>query len=379
MTTRPGKRVSTQPFDAPDTLVGRVLDGRYRLESVIDVGGMGIIFEGHQLSTSRRVAVKVLRPTLQRDLDLHTRFRHEIETLSRLAHPNIVHLHDCGQDATGLHYLVMEFLDGRTFRDLLRECDLTLPEILEVFAQACDALVEAHANGVIHRDLKFDNVMIRRFDDGRLHAAILDFGVAKMLSRNESITRSGEVPGTPGIIAPELVDGTPPSPQSDLYSLGILLFTAVTGQMPFEGQNEFELMRAHQTEPLPRLEPMVGNRVPEALVDLVYELTQKAPNLRPGHAGAVRDRLRRIADSILQRHPDIGRYRPPSGDALGIEPANDEDERSSRSMDFVEAPAPLASEPIVAPTALVSLLIFLVIVLVVVILYFGFQTYVVKQ
>lgn len=388
MTTRPGKRISTRPIDAPDTLVGRVLDGRYRLESVISVGGMGIIFAGYQLATDRRVAIKVLRPTLANDVDLHARFRLEIETLSRLDHPNIVTLHDCGQDASGLHYLVMEHLDGRTFRERLRDCELSIVEILDVFAQTCHALVEAHRHDVIHRDLKFDNIMVRRFGDGRVHATVLDFGVAKLLSRDESITRSGEVPGTPDIIAPELADGLAPSAQSDLYSLGILLFTAITGQTPFSGDNEFELMRAHRTEDLPRIEPLVGNRVPESLVDVVYELTQKEPRLRPRSASEVRDRLENVAAEIRRRHTDLPRYRPPSGAALDIAPG-DEDPLSQRSLEFLaerhemgregETKRTTSTEPILVPASLVSLLIFLVLILVLVILYFGFQTYVLKS
>jgi serine/threonine-protein kinase len=387
MTTRPGKRVSTRPIDAPEQLVGRVLDGRYRLEEVISVGGMGIIFRAHQMATERTVAVKVLRPTLASDVDLHTRFRHEIETLSRLSHPNIVTLHDCGQDAAGLHYLVMEHVPGGTLRDMLQATDLTLPEILEVFRQTCGALVEAHARGVIHRDLKFDNLMVRRFDDGRLHVTILDFGVAKLLTRNESITRAGEVPGTPGIIAPELVDNAAPSPQSDLYSLGIVMFTALSGTTPFKAENEFELMRAHQNEALPRLEDLIGDRVPQPVIDLVYELTQKDPKLRPGSASSVHDRLDRLARQIEKRMRDIPRYIPPRREA--IKPFDDEEERriADRSVEFLsgdldEDDARQNNErppdPLLVPSSVVGLLIAILIVLVLILIYLIYQTQVLQ-
>lgn len=388
MTTRPGKRVSTQPIDAPDTLVGRVLDGRYRLAEVLNVGGMGIIFRAVQLQTDRQVAVKVLRPTLSNDVDLHVRFRHEIETLSRLHHPHIVSLYDCGQDASGLHYLVMEFVPGTTLREMLRGCELTLPEILTVFAQACDALVEAHACGVIHRDLKFENIMIRRFDDGRVHSTILDFGVAKLLTRNESVTRTGEVPGTPGIIAPELIDNAPPSPQADMYSLGILLFTALSGAPPFKGSNEFELMRAHKTGELPRLEEIVGDRVPEEVIDVVYELTQKDPKLRPRSASAVRRRLEYITHNLKRRHPDMARYVPPRGER--VPPLHAGDGRGGdRSQDFLasgdtaesaadERGAGKALEPLLVPTSVVGLLIAVLIVLVLILIYLVYYTIVLE-
>ena len=360
-----------------------------RAREVIEMGGMGIIFDAYQLPTARRVAVKVLRPTLSNDIDLHTRFAHEIETLSRLSHPNIVRLYDCGQDAAGLHYMVMELVQGRTFRERLRECELTLPEIVEVFAQTADALVEAHTRGIIHRDLKFDNIMVRRFEDARLHVSILDFGVAKLLTRDESITRSGEVPGTPGIIAPELADGVSASPQSDLYSLGILLFTALTGRTPFAGDNEFELMRAHQTEDLPRLESILGNRVPEALRETVYELTHKNPRLRPRSASAVRDRLETIAADIRREHRDIPRYRPPSQEALGA-PKRESDPQNGapavRSMEFLAgnttdgagAEGARSNYPVLVPVSVVGLLIGILIVLVLGIIYFVYRTVIIQ-
>ncbi len=386
MTTRPGKRVSTKPIDAPEHLVGRVLDGRYRLEDVLNVGGMGIIFRAQQIATGRTVAIKVLRPTLSTDLDLNTRFQHEIETLSRLSHPHIVSLHDCGQDVAGLHYLVMEFVAGRTMHEMLQSCELTLPEILSVFAQVCDALVEAHARGIIHRDLKFENIMVRRFDDGRPHVTILDFGVAKLLTRSDSVTRTGEVPGTPGIIAPELVDAAPPSPQSDLYSVGVLMFTALSGSAPFTGENEFELMRAHKTHELPRLEELVADRAPEAAIEVVYELTQKDPKLRPRSASAVRDRLERITTDLRRTQPDVSRYIPPRGDGFpSIEQlagltATD---RSTEFLDLTnppsdEQPSRLERELLLAPTSVVGLLITLLIVVVVVLLYFVYTIVVVK-
>lgn len=387
MTTRPGKRVSTKPIDAPQQLVGRVLDGRYRLQEVLSVGGMGIIFAAHQLATGRQTAVKVLRPTLSGDIDLNTRFQQEIETLSRLSHPHIVTLHDCGQDVAGLHYLVMEYVDGGTLRELLRKCELTLPEILDVFAQVCDALVEAHARGIIHRDLKFENIMVRRFDDGRPHVTILDFGVAKLLTRNDSVTRTGEVPGTPGIIAPELVDSAAPSPQSDLYSLGVLMFTALAGNAPFEADNEFELMRAHQNHDMPRLEGLVGDDVPEQVLDVVYELTQKDPKLRPATASAVRDRLEKISES-LRATPDVSRYIPPRGEHIPPLDPRPGDPGATRSMEFLhnkpveekeEGPLEQARDMLLAPTSVVGLLITVLIVLVLVLLYLVFTVVVLKR
>ena len=241
MSSTPGKstktaRTSTQPIDAPELLVGRTLGGRYRLEKVLNTGGMGIIFEATQLTVDRRVAIKLLKPTLSRDPSLVERFQLEVKVVAQICHPNVVSLIDSGHDPTGLTYLVMEFVEGKTLRQALRCGDLKLWEILEVFAQVCNALIEAHGQQIIHRDLKFDNIMIVRMRDGQIHVKLLDFGVAKLLSLDKSLTEGGQVAGTPGIVAPELVDGDAPTPRSDLYSLGVVLFTTLTGEAPFTGK-----------------------------------------------------------------------------------------------------------------------------------------------
>lgn len=316
MTTRPGglynKRGSTKPFDAPQALVGRVLDGRFRLDEVLNSGGMGLIFIGVQLSVGRPVAVKVLKPTLSDEVDLARRFQQEVELVATLSHPNIVSLVDAGRDAGGLTYLVMEYVDGQTFRQLLQSGTLSLTDMLEIFVQVCDALIEAHSLQIIHRDLKFDNIMLTRRKDHRIHVKVLDFGVAKILNRDANLTRGGQVPGTPGIIAPELVAQNTPSPQSDLYSVGVLLYTTLTGGAPFKGINDLELMRAHQFEPVPNIEQQVQPYVPEALVELVYSLLEKDPAMRPESAVALRNRLETIKSTLERDYRDLPPYIPPA-------------------------------------------------------------------
>jgi serine/threonine-protein kinase len=292
-------------------LLGRVLEGRYRLDHILSAGGMGIIFSATQLSVNRKVAVKVLKPTLAAEQDLTRRFTQEVELGARFCHPNIINLIDAGRDAGGLIYLVLEFFDGETLREALQRAALTLPEILEVFAQVCDALTESHGEGVIHRDIKFDNVMLRRLRDGEIHVKLLDFGVAKLLNSSIELTRSGQVPGTPGIIAPELIDMQDPTPRSDLYSLGVLLFTVLCGRAPFEGINDLELMRAHRNEPVPSIRAEVLPSVPDSLLELVYALMAKEPAGRPESAREVRRRLQVIRKECLAHTPDPPRYQPP--------------------------------------------------------------------
>ncbi|MFB6350591.1 MAG: serine/threonine-protein kinase [Bradymonadaceae bacterium] len=305
--TKPGGE--TEPIDAPQSLVGRVVDGRYRLDESIDIGGMGIIFRAEQISTGRRVAVKVLKPSRADEVDLVQRFEREAEVLTRISHPNIVSLVDSGTDAGGLSYVALEFVDGATFRHVLKRGHLSLIEIVEVFAKTTSALAEAHAADVIHRDLKFDNVMVSRQADDHLCVTVLDFGVAKPMAEGGGLelTRKGQVPGTPSIVAPELVDEQPPTPQSDLYSLGVLLFTALTGEPPFEGDNDLELMRAHKQDDLPPVRDRVPRYVPDSLVSLTEGLLAKSPDHRPESARTVRrdlDAVRReLWELPIEGHP----------------------------------------------------------------------------
>ena len=194
----------TEPIDAPHSLVGRSLDGSYRLKEMINLGGMGIIFRAEQLSTGRTVAVKVLKPSRANEMSTMRRFEREAKVLAQLSHPNIVSMVDSGRDAGGLAYVVMEFVKGATFRQVLKNGSLSLIEMMEVFTKTSSALAEAHAADVIHRDLKFDNIMISRQADGHLRVTVLDFGVAKPTSRGRrrKVTKAGHVPGARGIVAP---------------------------------------------------------------------------------------------------------------------------------------------------------------------------------
>lgn len=381
----------TRPNDAPQALVGRVLEGRYRLDQVLSSGGMGIIYVASQLSVGRKIAVKILRPTLSDELDLKHRFSQEVEVVASLSHPNIVSLIDAGRDAAGLMYLAMEFVEGETFREALQSVRMTLPELLDVFIQTCDALTEAHAANIIHRDLKFDNIMLQRRRDRRLHVKILDFGVAKLLTRDVNLTRGGQVPGTPGIIAPELVSQQAPSPRSDLYSLGVLLYTTLSGKAPFDGHNDLELMRAHQFEPVPQLTPLIQPYVPEALCQLIYELLEKQPEARPADANTTRARLENIKRQLRQEYPDLPPYIPPlfeeeqdrhGSGAYRIVPKRqrltppDLLAAADRSREELEHPdAAHQGKPLlVVPTSVVSMLALLLLVLIVTIVYLLQQT-----
>ncbi len=370
-------------MDAPQHLVGRTLEGRYRLDEVLNTGGMGIIFDATQLTVDRRVAVKVLKPTLTKNASLVERFQLEVEVVAQISHPNVVRLYDTGRDGTGLTYLVMEFVEGKTLRQALRSGDLVLWEILEVYAQVCNALVETHGQQVIHRDLKFDNIMVQRMRDGRIHVKVLDFGVAKLLSRDRNLTEGGQVAGTPGIVAPELVDGLDPTPKSDLSSMGVLLFTTLTGESPFSADNDLELMRAHKTEPVPNLNKLVGDKVPQEVIDLTSALMAKDPDIRPDSARSVRHRLETMIDRFRQRYPDATAYMPPETQALDDPPSKIEDISEISGVEPLDTPAPYGEErgwigwifpkPVVAPMTVVTSLSLILMILIMILIYMVYQ------
>ncbi len=355
-------------------LEGRVLDGRYRLNRVLNAGGMGIIYEATQLTVGRTVAVKVLKPTLTKDPSLVERFQLEVEMVARIAHPNVVTLYDSGRDAGGLTYLVMEYVEGVTLRQALREGQLRLWEMLYVFSQVCAALVETHGQQIIHRDLKFDNIMVSRMRDGRIHVKLLDFGVAKLLSREQELTQVGQVTGTPGIIAPELVDGKKPTARSDLYSLGVLMFTALAGRAPFHGDNDLALMRAHKYEELPNLRRLVGDRVPEEVVDLACELLLKEPDQRPQRAEDVRRRLDTMAHRLRESVPDAPPFIPPRTEGLEeVEPSSIDVEIMDFGPTSRDEEGGLFGPPVVAPMTVVAYLSLVLMLLILVLVYMIFQ------
>lgn len=361
-----------------ENLAGTVLDQRFRLERILSSGGMGVVFKATQLSVNRAVAIKLIKPDLAGDSDLIARFVQETGVIGKLSHPNIVQFIDSGRDLNGLTYIVMEYVRGETFRHALESARLSLLEILHVFVQVCDALIEAHHLGIIHRDLKFENIMMVRHQDDRIHVKILDFGVARELEKRSEITRVGEVPGTPGIIAPELLDSSEPSAQSDLYSLGVLLFTALTGRPPFEGRNDFEVMRAHQIEDIPNLYELLGDSVPEVIIELAYELMQKEPDQRPDSAQAVRDRLERIIGDLEKQMMDHPRYVPPLRDHLRPFHAP-RMIAANRSQEFLAAApqAQTAQETAsVAPMSVVTALIVVIILMAVALVYLLYKQHV---
>lgn len=284
-------RLEVDPGDDP--LVGVELDERFRLNELIGRGGMGRVYAATQLSVGRDVAVKILR----RDLDdpgvALERFFREAKLVAELTHPNIVRLFDFGEDADRhLLYLVMEMVRGPALGDLLDRGCVEVDLACEIALQVCGALTEPHDKGLVHRDLKPDNLLLVPVSDGSLQVKVLDFGIARALDGNTRLTETGMVCGTPAYMSPEQARSEEVDPRSDLYSLGIILYELLAGRPPFEGDSSLELMLHHlETVPPDIVEGLDASDPARRFAPLVADLLQKAPSDRPGSAAEVRSRL----------------------------------------------------------------------------------------
>jgi eukaryotic-like serine/threonine-protein kinase len=230
-------------------LLGVTVGGKFVLREVIGAGAMGTVYRADQITLGRTVAVKILNANLARDDSMVKRFHQEARAASRLNHPNTISIIDFGQTAEGLLYLVMEFVRGRTMTEVIRQ-DYPLPQarLVDIGCQVLAGLHEAHSQGVIHQDIKPDNVLVERLRTGGDLVKIADFGIAR-LRDDEPHQRDGApvICGTPEYMAPEQIRGQPVDARSDVYSAGVLLYEIVTGERPFSG-GQNEVLRAHLTE-----------------------------------------------------------------------------------------------------------------------------------
>lgn len=307
----------------PKNLLGTTLSGRYRIEKAIGEGGMGAIFMATQLSLGRAVAIKVVKAVHDQGSDAMRRFELETEVIARLAHPNIVQVVDAGRSEDGTMFLAMELLEGDSVRGVLRKQGvLPVSRALAIVEDIASALSAAHAGGVIHRDLKAENVMLVRAAGKQEIAKVLDFGVAKLTTKTEAPpqTGSGFVAGTPGCIAPEQMMGKSDEPRSDLYSVGVLMFEMLAGEAPFVASSSVELMMRHLTEPAPRVADVARARgrpeVPAPVDELVASLLSKDPEGRPNSAEVLVDIVSSLRDASRSTQPDLRVPTPMGGFAV---------------------------------------------------------------
>lgn len=276
----------------PAGLVGRVLDDRYRVTGLLGVGGIGRVYRAEHLVLRRQVALKVLLEHYQCVPELQRRFEREAMALAALAHPNIVTIIDfvSSRDAT---FLVMELLEGEELDALLSRGPMSARDAFSVMEQILSSLAYAHERDVIHRDLKPQNVIVRRLPGGRLHATMLDFGLAKFMDGSgpgQNLTKTGLVVGTPAYMAPEQASGAHADRRADVYAAGIMFFELLAGSHPFEGFEGTELLRQHLLAPPPSLASRCkGAKVAPELEALLARALAKDGADRYADAGAMLD------------------------------------------------------------------------------------------
>ena len=258
----------------------------YVVEAKIAEGGMGKIYGAHQPRIGKRVAIKVLERSYCDDASAVARFEQEARLVNEIHHPNIVDVFQFGELPDGRSFFIMEWLAGETLTERIDTGPLSTDEAIAILDTICDALEAAHEHGVVHRDLKSDNVFLAS-SRGKRTVKLLDFGIAKLARRNDlsSIgkTASGMVVGTPAYMSPEQARGQTIGPWTDVYQLGILAYKMLTGELPFDAENPFELVVAQLKAPPPSPKKLAP-KTPDVLARLVVRMLAKVPDERPSIA-----------------------------------------------------------------------------------------------
>ncbi|HNS38998.1 MAG TPA: protein kinase, partial [Promineifilum sp.] len=249
-----------------------VLNGRYRLIDRIGTGGMSVVYRGQDLSLGRIVAIKVLHENLTDDEGFLHRFQREAHAAANLSHPNIVTVHDIGQDGNR-YYIVMEFVDGRTLKQLIRLQNqqgrpLNIDRALDLGIQICSGIGYAHRAGLIHCDVKSQNILVTRDD----RVKVADFGIARAMSEATQHTVDSQIWGTPHYFSPEQAAGQGATPASDVYAIGVVLFELLTGRLPFVAETHTSLALKHLQDPPPKaseFNPLVQPQLDQILLKVM--------------------------------------------------------------------------------------------------------------
>jgi serine/threonine-protein kinase len=335
------------PLVQLETLIGTVLDGRYRLDSLIGVGGMGDVYRATHVHLDTEFAVKLLKPEFVANQTAIKRFRLEAKAAGRIHHPNAVRVTDFGVTPERIVYLVMELVKGESLRSMMRnEGRLDYLRTVNIVRQVCGAVDAAHRGGVIHRDLKPDNILIEIVHNTE-RVKVLDFGIAKLREAKTDafLTQAGTIIGTPQYMSPEQCQGKPLDPRSDIYSIGILLYEMLTGEVPFDGESTLQVVY-NQLHASPRPLMELSPHVPAQLAKVIMRALEKEPDQRPSSAIQFSDELKQsieveseestfsMTDPLVIRPLKPGVTRPPSREIPGAG-----DQRSQSSSFAEERPA----------------------------------------
>ncbi|MFP8885138.1 Stk1 family PASTA domain-containing Ser/Thr kinase [Streptomyces mangrovi] len=281
-----------------DPLIGHVLDGRYRVEARIAVGGMATVYRAMDTRLDRELALKVMHPSLAADASFVDRFIREAKSAARLSHPNVVGVFDQGEDG-GYVYLAMEYVQGCTLRDVLRERGALQPRAaLDVLEAVLAALGAAHLAGLVHRDVKPENVLIG--DDGRVKVA--DFGLVRAVGSQTSVS-TGSVLGTVSYLAPEQIEHGTTDARADVYACGVVLYEMLTGSKPHAGGTPAQVLHQHLHQDVPAPSAAVPDLAP-ALDDLVARTAARDPGRRPADAVELLAEVKAVKETLTGEQLD---------------------------------------------------------------------------
>ncbi|MCG8555626.1 MAG: protein kinase [Proteobacteria bacterium] len=280
-----------------DRFIGRLINGRFRIEAPVARGGMGCVYRAEQVPLGRTVALKILAPkyTGDKDPEFQSRFFLEAATAAKLTHPNTVTVFDYGRTEDGVFFIAMEFVEGKTLSQLLKEDGRLAPHrVLTVGIQICRALREAHGLSVVHRDLKPANILLVDGADEVDFVKVLDFGLVKNVNSPQDLTRTGMFMGSPKYVAPEQISGNEVDARTDIYSLGVMLFEMLEGRIPYKRKSQVETLMAHIRDPIPGF---TRPDVPAELRRLVHRCMSKQPAERYASMDQLLDAL-----SVCKEH-----------------------------------------------------------------------------
>ncbi|WP_437303523.1 serine/threonine protein kinase [Sorangium sp. So ce388] len=308
---------------APDPLLGRVINGRFKVVSVIARGGMGKVYRAEQAPLGRICALKVLSPKYDGDHDpeFHRRFFLEASTAAKLTHPNTVTVFDYGHSDDDIYYIAMEYIEGKTLHRVLRE-EGPFPEAraAHIARQICRSLREAHGLGVVHRDLKPGNVLLVDHEDEHDHVKVLDFGLVKDTESGENLTQQGLFMGSPKYMAPEQITNGDVSARTDIYALGVMLYEMLTGHVPFDKGASVGTLMSHVHDPVPPMQTRNPDlAISQTMEGIVYRCLEKDPAQRFSSMNELVAALKFTAGGISTR--DTGETLPTRSGATSHRPS----------------------------------------------------------
>jgi serine/threonine protein kinase len=305
MSNEPLNLVPNVP-EPPDPLIGKVLDGRYRIDRTLGEGGMGIVYKAQHVALNKPLAIKVLRSEVSKDQEIVQRFRQEAQSATAIGNHHIIDISDFGVMPDGSTYFVMEFLDGMPLAKAIEPGKaIRAARTIHIAKQLCRALGAAHDVGIVHRDLKPDNVYLINRGGDRDFVKVLDFGIAKVGGAKSKLTQVGQVFGTPHYMSPEQCAGTSVDKRTDVYALGVIMYEMVSSRVPFDADNLMGILTKHlYEEPVPprNLPPPVD--VPPALEAVIMRCLSKKVETRYQSMQEVLDDLERVEQGTM---PEVSR------------------------------------------------------------------------